>query len=95
MALLIRGKTTCLLCGKIIKERQEVVAFPAFLPSGHPLGIFSDAVFHRTCFQEDARSEAVGQLYQRYEEIWDSRPKDLKSLEEIEAWGREAFKDFP
>jgi hypothetical protein len=95
MALLIRGKTKCPLCGDTIEHDQEVAAFPAFLPSGHPLGTFSDAALHKTCFQQDARSEAVGQLYHRYREIWDSRPKDLKTVEEIEAWGREAFTNFP
>ena len=92
---MVRGKTTCPLCGKTIEDGQVVAAFPAFLPSGHPLAIFSDGVFHKACLHEDARSEAVERLYRRYREIWDSRPKDLKTVEDVEAWGREAFKDLP
>ncbi len=95
MALLLRGKTKCPLCGKTIEEGQEVVAFPAFLPGGHSFADFSDTSMHESCFRQDSRSGAVEDLYARFREIWDSRPTDLKTIEEIEAWGREAFKNFP
>jgi hypothetical protein len=95
MALFFRGKSICPLCGVEMKEDDEIVAFPAFLPSHHQLASFSDAAFHRTCFEKDPRSERVKELYRRYRAIWDSRPRELKTLEEIDAWGREAFKGFP
>jgi hypothetical protein len=93
--MIIRGKSTCPLCGSVITEDDDVVAFPAFLASEHEFGSFSDTAFHRTCFEQDARSGRVNDLYRRYREIWDSRPRHLKTLKEMEAWGREAFKDFP
>ena len=95
MALVIPGKSVCHLCGAVLQEHDEVEAFPAFLPPSHELGDFSDAVFHSKCFEADPRAQDVRALYRRYREIWDSRPRDLKTLEEIEAWGRQAFKDFP
>ena len=51
MALLIRGHTTCPICGKPIKEGDETVAFPPLISNRKdPLFLFSDAVFHRSCF---------------------------------------------
>jgi hypothetical protein len=95
MAILIPGKTACPLCAKTIMAGDETRAFPAFLPASHALHVFSDAAFHRHCFEADARAASVDALYARYRAIWDSRPKELKTLQEIDAWGREAFKDFP
>jgi hypothetical protein len=95
MALIFPGKTQCPLCGNSLQQGDDIVSFPAFLPAGHALAIFSDAGFHRSCYENDSRHEEVSRLYQRYRAIWDSRPKDLTRLEEMEAWGREAFKNFP
>ncbi len=95
MALIVRGKTTCGICKKVLQEYEDVVSFPAFLPSAHDLSSFSDAAFHAVCLKGHPRGGDVERLYARYREIWDSRPTDLKTLEEVEAWGREAFKNFP
>lgn len=95
MAVIVRGKSRCRLCGRILEEDDEIVGFPAFLPPGHELSIFSEAAFHVRCFTADPRSPAVRSLFARYESIWASRPENLTSLDEIESWGREAFKDFP
>lgn len=95
MALVFPGKTKCPLCGLALAEHDEIVAFPAFLPFGHECGTFSDAAFHRECFEAHPRAVDVSALYARYRAIWDSRPKDLRTAEEIEAWGRDAFKQFP
>ncbi|MBX3263015.1 MAG: hypothetical protein KF782_25290 [Labilithrix sp.] len=95
MALILLGKTRCLLCSNPIQSGEDVVAFPAFLPTTHELTFFSDAPFHRICFDADSRNESVNKLYRKYREIWDSRPKHLNKMEEIEAWGRKAFKNFP
>ena len=95
MAVIILGKTLCSLCGKPILAGEDTVGFPAFLPPTHELASFSDGVFHETCFHSDPRAQRVVDIYARYRAIWDSRPKHLQSLAEIEAWGREAFKNFP
>jgi hypothetical protein len=95
MALVFPAITPCGLCKQPIQAGVDVVSFPAFLPTTHELTLFSDAPFHRGCFEADPRAVQVNQLYGRYREIWESRPKHLKDLAEIEAWGREAFKSFP
>lgn len=95
MALILPGKTVCGLCKKSIQVGDDVVSFPAFLPVAHELSFFSDAPFHRRCFEIDPRAAQVNEVYSRYRAIWDSRPKHLKDMAEIEAWGREAFKNFP
>ena len=94
MALIVPGKTTCGICDAPLTEQDPIVAFPAFLPHEHPLGRFSDAAFHSTCFEADPASERVRRLYQRYRAIWDARPRDLKTLAEFEAWERKAFEDL-
>lgn len=94
MALVVGEKMRCLLCGQSLGSEQ-ITAFPAFLPPNHELCSFSDAAFHRACFERDARSAAVSILFARYRSIWDSRPSGLQSVEEIDSWGREAFKNFP
>lgn len=95
MALIILGKTVCFLCGKPLMEGDDMVAFPAFLKNTHELGRFSDAALHRMCFERAPQRQAVEALFCRFEAIWESRPRELKTLEEIESWGREAFKNFP
>jgi hypothetical protein len=94
MALLFPGKTPCLLCGKVIEEGEATVGFPAFLGPKHPLSRYSDAVFHAECFAKCPDNEAVQALFRSYRKIWESRPRRLKSATEIEAWGKEAFKNF-
>lgn len=51
MALIIYGKTVCPICGNVIKEGQEVIAFsPFILNELDPLYFFNDAAFHTQCF---------------------------------------------
>lgn len=95
MALILLGKTICSLCGLTLERGDEITSFPAFLRSDHEFGMFSDAGFHRSCFESHPRAGEVQALYDRYRAIWESRPRDLRTLEEMEAWGREAFKNFP
>jgi hypothetical protein len=83
--VIFRGKSQCPLCGAVIREDDEVVAFPEFLQSHHEFVLFSGAAFHRECFERDPRSIRVNELYGRYRKIWDSRPQELKTLEEMEA----------
>ena len=94
MALVIRGETLCRLCGTTIEDGQSIIGFPAFLKPGHSLASYSDSAFHEECFVGSPDSDAVNRLYERYRQIWDSRPRDLKSVEEIEAWGKAAFREF-
>ncbi len=94
MALVFPGKTTCALCGQIIHDAMDIVAFPAFLAPRHRLYRFADGAFHISCFANWPESQELERLYKRYREIWESRPTNLTSLQEIEEWGRSAFKEF-
>lgn len=94
MALLIRGKTICPLCGKVILTNQAVVSFPAFLKKTHTLAMYSDAAFHQECFDNSPDGSGVIKLFERYRQIWENRPQELKTQKEIDEWGRSAFADF-
>lgn len=94
MALIIPGKTPCSLCEQPISNAEDAIGFPAFLPKYHHLSRFSDNTFHIQCFQSWSKRQEFEQLYQTYRSIWDSRPRELKTLKESEAWGKEAFKKF-
>jgi hypothetical protein len=52
MALIIRGSTKCVVCGKVLTEEDEVAGLPPFATdSSDPLWRYSDAGFHRRCFE--------------------------------------------
>ena len=94
MALMMPGRTTCLICENVIERSEDAVMFPAFLKAGHRLHSYSDGVFHRWCFAASLDKEEVERLFSRFRQIWDERPKDLKTVEEIEEWGKSAFKEL-
>ncbi len=95
MALIIEGKSTCLLCKKVLEKKDKIQAFPAFLPFDHKFGRFSDAAMHESCYEIDLDHDAVDDMYAAFRMIQDSRPKNFKTLAELEEWNREAFKDWP
>lgn len=61
MAIILRGKTNCPLCGKLLEEGQEIVSFSPFISNDlDALWPFSDAAFHSTCFHNHPlSSEAI------------------------------------
>jgi len=91
MGLLIRGKTVCKLCGDVIGGDAEVVAFPAFLKPSHRLARFSDAVFHRQCFEECRERREVEQLL---EEVKAALAGGPTTLDEYEAWAKERIEEM-
>ena len=95
MSIVVSGKSLCVVCGRVLEEADKIASFPAFLPPTHRLARFSDAACHLECFNRAPESEAVARLFRLYRDIWESRPKNLKSLDEMNAWGKSAFKDFP
>lgn len=90
MALIVAGKTKCIICQEVISSPEEAVAFPAFVPQGHVFADFSDGVFHKNCFLAWGDHERFQSLYENYRRVWGSRPSGL-SLEEMEEWGKQAF----
>lgn len=54
MALVILGRTECVICGLVMAEGDEIVSFPAFVSNRRdPLFRFTDAAFHRSCLAQD------------------------------------------
>lgn len=92
---LIFNESRCASCGQPLGNDRKIVAFTAFLPKWHRLWRFSDGVLHRKCYELLPERGELERLYSRFQEIWDSRPKELTSIAEMEEWGRHAFKDFP
>jgi hypothetical protein len=57
MALFIPGMH-CRLCGEAIESEDDAKLFPLFTGNeADPLFIFSDAVTHKTCFEQDPRHD--------------------------------------
>jgi hypothetical protein len=95
MALVLLGKSTCPLCNEVMKEGEELKAFPAFLPYDHRFGRFSDAAFHKVCFEKDEDAQAVDDMLYVWERIMKSMPRDLVTEELRAAWYAENFQDWP
>lgn len=51
MVLILTGKSQCAKCGKILSQGEELVGLPALFPVGHRLYKYSDAGFHRKCYE--------------------------------------------
>lgn len=95
MALVLLGKSKCSLCSEVMKEGEELKAFPAFLPYDHRFGRFSDAAFHKVCFEKDTDAQAVDDMLYVWERIMKSMPRDLVTEELRTAWYTENFQDWP
>jgi hypothetical protein len=95
MVMIIEGKSQCLLCQEVLDQNKKYTSYPAFLPRDHRYGRFSDAAFHTECFINDPDHEAVEDMLTAYKMILKSRPYDLKSMEQILTWEKEAFSDWP
>lgn len=95
MVMIFEGKSLCLLCKQVLDKNKKYTGYPAFLPYDHKYGRFSDAAFHTECFVNDPDHAAVEDMYTAYNMIMHSRPRGLKSWQEIEAWTVDAFKDWP
>jgi len=49
---------------------------------------------HRQCYEASPDKEELDRLLKEFQQIWDSRPRTLTTMEEIEEWGKNAFQDF-
>jgi hypothetical protein len=58
MAIFIKGKTTCRICGQVLTSSAGMVGFPNMeLPSA--LGELGDSCLHRSCLDTHARREEL------------------------------------
>lgn len=66
MAVIIRGKSKCSVCGKVIDERDQIVATSQFITDANdPLWKFSNTAMHKRCFLGwDRRSEFIDRYNQ-------------------------------
>ncbi len=74
MAIIIRGKTVCKLCGNVIQEDQNVLSYPEFTYSDiDPLAVFSGGVFHQDCVIQHELKEKLFERFKKIEEGYFSK----------------------
>jgi hypothetical protein len=87
MALLLRGKSECSLCGQIIKDEDiaSVRLFPAYvLNELDPCFLFSDASFHETCVSKHPYgSYAIRRAEEWYSKVGPGKRKCVVCAEEV------------
>lgn len=91
MAFFLPGKTDCAICGKAIFRAEDAVGTQAFLRPSHPLAKYSDAVFHRDCFEHSPDRPQVEALVSRWKDVMRQAPS---TLDEYEKWVANASKEF-
>jgi hypothetical protein len=95
MALVIRGKTKCSVCGLLLETDQDIVCFPHFLQPDHPLWRFSDSAMHNRCYERWGHHDFFETVLRKRSQIWDDRPKHLKlTADEIDALSAEDRAQF-
>jgi hypothetical protein len=80
MAIVVRGKTGCALCGSIFTASDEVVGFPHFIwDEAHPLWRFSDSAMHRACFADWDQAEQFRGIYNKvWPTIMPNHPREMQ-----------------
>ena len=63
MAIILSEKTPCSICGKILRDNDEIVSTPHFIGPEHPLHQYSDSGMHKTCFAAWAHRDEFRDLY--------------------------------
>jgi hypothetical protein len=51
-------------------------------------------VMHSWCFDACPDKPELERIYSTFRAIWNSRPRDPEAVDEMEAWGKSAFRDF-
>jgi hypothetical protein len=87
----MRGKTICAICGEVIAVDDDVFATPAFLRPTDQLARYSDAAFHRRCFEGSGERAEVDRLLALFSERMKAAPK---TLEEYESWIKDSMPEL-
>jgi hypothetical protein len=67
MALILLGKTTCAICGAILKEGDDIFATSAGpIEPNDPLWQYQDAGMHRDCFRKWPLRDSFRQKFNEY-----------------------------
>ena len=97
MALILLGRSLCMLCKQTLEKDDKLKAFPAFLPYDHRYGRFSDAAMHESCFLTDPDHEAVDDMlyvHQKiFEQAWEESKEIPGDLHDKETYIAKAFAD--
>ena len=74
MALIVIGKTPCVLCGQALQRGEDLTGFlHIFLNRKSPLYRFSDAGVHRACLDADPHGRLAKRLSDlRLERLWEN-----------------------
>ncbi len=74
MALVIRGKSTCPLCGSVLADGDELWATTHFIADRNdPLWRFSDAAMHLRCFEAWEHHDEFAAKYEAFKTAWEQR----------------------
>lgn len=72
MPLVLRGKSTCSLCGLVL-ESDQIVGLPPVLPPDHPLWRFSDSAMHESCYENWRHRDYFKSVLRKRGELWYDR----------------------
>ena len=64
VTIIIRGKTSCSLCSRVLATGEDIVGFSHFLEREHPLWQYSDSSMHRSCYAAWPDHVPFGPLHQ-------------------------------
>lgn len=74
MAIVLRGKTECRICGEVLDEDDEICAFPALISNqADPLFELNDCAFHKNCFRNSPLSQRLLAILNAWEKKTESR----------------------
>ena len=59
LLLVFLGLTECAICGKVLREGNEVTSLPPIADKRHPLYKYFDAGLHTQCFENWDQKEEV------------------------------------
>src|SRR5579859_4065345 len=95
MALILRGKSKCSICGLTLESGQDIVLHPHFLTSDHPLWKFSDSGMHRACYDEWDHRNYFEAAHRKLEQLRSTKPVHLRrSAGEIQSLSIEERQRF-
>jgi len=77
MAILFENESKCSICDEILEEKQEKIAWTAFLPPNHYLWRYSDSGMHKNCFENWDHKEEFEKLY-RFQPLIDFEDEQIK-----------------
>lgn len=74
MSLILRNKTRCSICNKLILEGERIRSIPDFSYGlDSPYDFFSGKIFHEVCFISHAQSNNVLEHLDKIEEEYDKK----------------------